>query len=67
VSNEIAPSIRLEFREHVPFLTFECGNTINLSFGREFLAAAIAIESVPDVRAIPMTGEGKNFCRIRRP
>jgi 2-(1,2-epoxy-1,2-dihydrophenyl)acetyl-CoA isomerase len=62
---DIAPSMRVEIREHVAFLTFarpRAGNTIDLQFGREFLAAAFAIESTPGVRAILLAGEGKNFC-----
>jgi 2-(1,2-epoxy-1,2-dihydrophenyl)acetyl-CoA isomerase len=59
------PSIRLEIRENVAFLTFarpSAANTIDLAFGREFLASAFAIESTSGVRAVVMTGEGKHFC-----
>jgi 2-(1,2-epoxy-1,2-dihydrophenyl)acetyl-CoA isomerase len=59
------PSIRLEIRENVAFITFvraDVANTIHLEFGREFLAAAFAIESSSGIRAIVMTGEGKHFC-----
>jgi 2-(1,2-epoxy-1,2-dihydrophenyl)acetyl-CoA isomerase len=57
--------MRLEFRENVAFLTFarpDAANTIHKAFGREFLAAAFAIEARAEVRAVVMTGEGKHFC-----
>jgi 2-(1,2-epoxy-1,2-dihydrophenyl)acetyl-CoA isomerase len=60
-----APSLRLEIRESVAFLTFArptAANTIHLAFGREFLAAAFAIESNRAVRAVVLSGEGKHFC-----
>jgi 2-(1,2-epoxy-1,2-dihydrophenyl)acetyl-CoA isomerase len=60
-----APSIRLEIRGHIAFLTFarpSAANTIHLAFGREFLASAVAIESNSAVRAVVMSGEGKHFC-----
>jgi 2-(1,2-epoxy-1,2-dihydrophenyl)acetyl-CoA isomerase len=59
------PTLRLEFREHVAHLTLsraEAANTINLQLGREFLAAAFAIEAATDVRAVLILAEGKNFC-----
>jgi 2-(1,2-epoxy-1,2-dihydrophenyl)acetyl-CoA isomerase len=60
-----APTVRLDVREHVAFITLaraEGANTMNLQFGREFLAVALAIRSNAAVRAVLMTGEGKNFC-----
>jgi len=60
-----APTVRLDIREHVAFITLaraEAANTMNLQFGREFLAVAVAIRSNAAVRAVLMTGEGKNFC-----
>jgi 2-(1,2-epoxy-1,2-dihydrophenyl)acetyl-CoA isomerase len=57
--------VRFEIREHVAHLTLaraDAANTMNLRFGREFLAAAIAIRTDPGVRAVLLTGEGKNFC-----
>jgi 2-(1,2-epoxy-1,2-dihydrophenyl)acetyl-CoA isomerase len=60
-----APTVRLEIRDHIAYLTLarpEAANTMNLQFGREFLAAAFAIEAAPTVRAVVLTGQGKNFC-----
>ncbi len=37
-------------------------NTLNLQMGRDLAAAAIACEANPDVRAVVLTGAGKNFC-----
>jgi 2-(1,2-epoxy-1,2-dihydrophenyl)acetyl-CoA isomerase len=63
--SEAARRIRVEFRDHIALLTFanaQSANSMDLQFGREFLAAAFAIEAHPGVRAVLMTGEGKNFC-----
>ena len=60
-----APTVHLDIRDHIAFLTLErpaAANTMNLQFGREFLAAAFAIEAAPAVRAVVLTGQGKNFC-----
>jgi 2-(1,2-epoxy-1,2-dihydrophenyl)acetyl-CoA isomerase len=38
------------------------GNAIDLAFGKEFLEAARSLKSSPDVRAVVMQAEGKNFC-----
>jgi len=65
MDNNAAPAIRLDIRAHVAHLTLSrahAANTMNLQFGREFLAAALTIGSAPDVRAVLLTGEGKNFC-----
>jgi 2-(1,2-epoxy-1,2-dihydrophenyl)acetyl-CoA isomerase len=65
MSQAASPSVRLEIREHIAHLTLarpEAANTMNLQFGREFFAAARAIEVAPQVRAVILTGEGKNFC-----
>ncbi|HEY2635130.1 MAG TPA: enoyl-CoA hydratase/isomerase family protein [Steroidobacteraceae bacterium] len=65
MNNTAAPTIHLEIRESVAFLSLarpEAANTMNLEFGREFLAAAFAIEAAPSVRAVLLTGQGKNFC-----
>jgi 2-(1,2-epoxy-1,2-dihydrophenyl)acetyl-CoA isomerase len=65
MNNPAAPSVRLDIRAHVAHLTLaraEAANTMNLQFGREFLAAAAAVRSDPAVRAVLLTGEGKNFC-----
>ncbi len=60
-----APTVHLDIRDHIAFLTLArpaAANTMNLQFGREFLAAAFAIEAAPAVRAVVLTGQGKNFC-----
>jgi 2-(1,2-epoxy-1,2-dihydrophenyl)acetyl-CoA isomerase len=65
MSNSAAPTVRLEIRESVALLTLarpDAANTMNLEFGREFLAAVLAIEAAPTVRAVLLTGQGKNFC-----
>ena len=65
MNNTAAPTIHLEIRESVAFLSLarpDAANTMNLEFGREFLAAAFAIEAAPSVRAVVLTGQGKNFC-----
>jgi 2-(1,2-epoxy-1,2-dihydrophenyl)acetyl-CoA isomerase len=62
---DLAPTVRLEVREHIAHLTLtrpDAANTMNLQFGREFLAAASAIRSDRSVRAVLLSGEGKNFC-----
>jgi 2-(1,2-epoxy-1,2-dihydrophenyl)acetyl-CoA isomerase len=64
MTKDSAQSVRLEFRNDIAFLTLsrpEVGNSINLDLGREFFAAALAVESAA-ARAIVLTGEGKNFC-----
>jgi 2-(1,2-epoxy-1,2-dihydrophenyl)acetyl-CoA isomerase len=65
MSNSASPTVRLEIRESVAFLTLarpDAANTMNLEFGREFLATVLAIEAAPTVRAVLLTGQGKNFC-----
>lgn len=60
-----ASTVRLEIRERVAHLTLTRGdaaNTMNLQFGREFSAAAAAVARDPSVRAVLLSGEGKNFC-----
>jgi 2-(1,2-epoxy-1,2-dihydrophenyl)acetyl-CoA isomerase len=64
MSSTTAPTIELQIRDHIAFLTFarpDAANTINMAFGREFLAAALAVGG-PDVRAVVLSGQGKNFC-----
>jgi 2-(1,2-epoxy-1,2-dihydrophenyl)acetyl-CoA isomerase len=65
MNSTAAPTIHLEIRESIAFLSLarpDAANTMNLEFGREFLAAAFAIEAAPNVRAVVLTGQGKNFC-----
>jgi 2-(1,2-epoxy-1,2-dihydrophenyl)acetyl-CoA isomerase len=64
MSTTAASTVRLDIRDSVAFLTLArpaAANTMNLQFGRDFLAAAFAIEAAA-VRAVVLTGEGKNFC-----
>jgi 2-(1,2-epoxy-1,2-dihydrophenyl)acetyl-CoA isomerase len=64
MSNGAEPTVRLEIRDQIAFLTLarpEAANTMNLQFGREFLAAALAIEAAR-ARAVVLTGQGRNFC-----
>ena len=65
MTHNAAPTVRLEIRDSLAFVSLarpEAANTMNLEFGREFLAAALAIEAAPAVRAVVLTGQGKNFC-----
>src|ERR1700728_2034287 len=59
-----APTIRVEIREHVAHMRLaraDAANTINLQLGREFLAAALSLQADESVRAVVLSGEGKNF------
>jgi len=40
----------------------DSANTLNLQMGMDLLAAALACERNHDVRAVVLTGAGKNFC-----
>ena len=65
MNSAAAPTIHLEICDHIAHLTLarpDAANTLNLQFGREFLAAAFAIEAATAVRAVLLTGQGKNFC-----
>jgi 2-(1,2-epoxy-1,2-dihydrophenyl)acetyl-CoA isomerase len=65
MTEDVDRAIRLELRQHVALLTFarpDAANAINLQFGREFLAAVSEIKSTEMVRAVILTGQGKNFC-----
>jgi 2-(1,2-epoxy-1,2-dihydrophenyl)acetyl-CoA isomerase len=60
-----ASVIRLEIQDAVARLVLarpETANTMDLQFGREFLAAAQSLQGNPAVRAVILAGEGKNFC-----
>lgn len=51
--------------DHVATLTLnrpEVANTMDLAFGRDFLAAALQVSTDPAVRAVVLTGAGKSFC-----
>jgi 2-(1,2-epoxy-1,2-dihydrophenyl)acetyl-CoA isomerase len=64
MSGTSAPTVKLEFRDQIAFLTMarpDSGNTMNQDFGRDFLAAALAIDG-STARAVVLSGQGKNFC-----
>jgi 2-(1,2-epoxy-1,2-dihydrophenyl)acetyl-CoA isomerase len=64
MTDKASPTVRLEVRDSIAYLTLnrpETANTMNLEFGREFLAAATAIRSNRSVRVVLLRGEGKNF------
>jgi 2-(1,2-epoxy-1,2-dihydrophenyl)acetyl-CoA isomerase len=55
MSSKVTESVQLEIRDGIAFLTFvrpNEANTIDMHFGREFVAAAFAIEAHSGVRAI---------------
>ncbi len=59
------PTIRVQVQGAVAHLTLtraEAANTMNLQFGREFLAAAQSLQADRRVRAVLLSGEGRNFC-----
>jgi 2-(1,2-epoxy-1,2-dihydrophenyl)acetyl-CoA isomerase len=63
-ADKTAPTIDLVIRDKVAFLTLarpHAANTVNMQFGREFLAAALKIDASPEVRAVVLSGLGKNF------
>src|ERR1700676_4036697 len=65
MNTNTSPVVHLEFRDHVAYLTLarpDAANTINPQFGRDFLQAAVTLEAAPNVRAVVLAGEGKNFC-----
>jgi 2-(1,2-epoxy-1,2-dihydrophenyl)acetyl-CoA isomerase len=58
-------TVSVEQRGKVGLVTLnrpDNANVLNLTMGRELLEAAIACGANPDVRAIVLTGAGKNFC-----
>ena len=60
-----APTVTVEVRGPVAFVTLarpEVANTMNLAFGHDLLRAALQVEADPSVRAVVLTGAGKNFC-----
>lgn len=60
-----SPTVTVEVRNHVAFVTLarpDVANTMNLEFGHDILAAALRVEADPEVRAVVLTGSGKNFC-----
>jgi 2-(1,2-epoxy-1,2-dihydrophenyl)acetyl-CoA isomerase len=60
-----APSVQVETRGAVALVTLnrpESANTLNLQMGMDLLAAALACARNADVRAVVLTGAGRNFC-----
>jgi 2-(1,2-epoxy-1,2-dihydrophenyl)acetyl-CoA isomerase len=59
------PTIRVDVRgavAHFVLTRADAANTMNLQFGREFLAAAQSLQADSSVRAVVLSGEGRNFC-----
>jgi len=59
------PTVLVEIREEVALVTLnraDASNTIDMALARELLAAAIQCETHATVRAVVLTGAGKNFC-----
>jgi 2-(1,2-epoxy-1,2-dihydrophenyl)acetyl-CoA isomerase len=60
-----APSVQLETRAAVALVTLnrpESANTLNLQMAMDLLAAALACARNATVRAVVLTGAGRNFC-----
>jgi 2-(1,2-epoxy-1,2-dihydrophenyl)acetyl-CoA isomerase len=61
-----APStVAVEVKDGIAHVTLarpDVANTMNLEFGHDILAAALKVEADPSVRAVVLTGSGKNFC-----
>lgn len=58
-------TILVDVRGEVAIVTMnraDQANTMNLEFGRDLLQAALDCETNPAVRAVVLTGAGKNFC-----
>ena len=59
------PTLRVDVRgavAHFVLTRADAANTMNLQFGREFLAAAQSLQADSSVRAVVLSGEGRNFC-----
>ena len=58
-------TVAVEVRDSIAVVTLnrpESANTLNMQMGRDLAAAAIECEANPAVRAVVLTGAGKNFC-----
>jgi 2-(1,2-epoxy-1,2-dihydrophenyl)acetyl-CoA isomerase len=58
-------TVEVEVREGVAFVTLsrpDAANSMNLQFGHDILRAALRCEADPSIRAVVLTGAGKNFC-----
>lgn len=59
------PSVEVQTRGHVALVTLnrpEAGNAISLRLAMDLLAAALSCARSPAVRAVVLTGAGRNFC-----
>src|ERR1700736_834293 len=59
------PSVQVETRGAVALVTLnrpDSGNTLNLEMGMDVLAAAMTCGRNPAVRAVVLTGAGRQFC-----
>ncbi len=60
-----APTVTVEVAGAVARVTLarpEAANAMNLRFGHDLLGAALRVEAEPGVRAVVLTGAGRNFC-----
>ena len=60
-----ASTVDVEARGPIAIVTLnrpESANTLNLRMGMDLLGAALACERDPAIRAVVLTGAGKNFC-----
>lgn len=60
-----APTVEVEVRDSIAVVTLarpDAANSMNLAFGHDLLKAALRCEADPAVRAVVLTGSGKNFC-----
>jgi 2-(1,2-epoxy-1,2-dihydrophenyl)acetyl-CoA isomerase len=60
-----APTVTVETRGAVAYVTLarpDVANTMNLAFGHDLLQAALKVEADSSIRAVVLTGAGKNFC-----
>lgn len=61
----MSQTVLVEVRDHVATVTLnrpEASNALDMALGRDLLAAALAVEGNPAVRAVVLTGAGKHFC-----
>lgn len=61
----MSDTVLVEIRGEVAVLTLnrpESANTLDLDMGRDLLTAALRCGADPAVRAVVLTGAGKNFC-----
>ena len=60
-----APSVEVESRGAVAVVTInrpDSGNSLSLQVGMDLMAAALTCSRNPAVRAVVLTGAGRNFC-----